>query len=140
MTDKNLCAMESEARGILILLGYDGVWDYAKRAGINHGTAGELLGTVRLKNRKKHNLVVKAHEALHSAYMDGRAEMSKAKRAYIRDWVKRWRKWVIAEALWLTSAGKVVDDKSLSEERRRLRKQQEVRAGVELAMAALKWE
>lgn len=132
-------AMASEARGILILLGFDGVWDFAKRAGINHDTAGQLLGTVKVKHKKKHNLVVQAHEALHSAYMQHRAVMSSPKLAYIKDWVKRWKQWVLDEVLWLESPGRVVKKKYVYQDRQVAKRRAAIKAGVEQALNALEW-
>lgn len=133
-------AMSSEARGILILLGFDGVWDYAKRTGINHETAGSLIGTIAPRFRKKHNIIVLAHEALHTAYMEHRSQMSRPMRNYIKDWVKRWQKYLVNDMLWLTSPGRVLHTKYSGQAKQMKKRQAGIKAGVIQAIGALKWE
>lgn len=133
-------AMASEARGVLILLGFDGVRDFSKRSGLNHETAGQILGTVKLKHQKNHHLIVRVNEALHTAYMEQRKAMAKPKRAYIVDWAKRWQRWAVDEILRLQSPGKVKNAQDTQEGRRNKKRQEAVKAGVLQALSALKWE
>ena len=133
-------AMASEARGILILLSFGGIWDFAKRAGINHETAGQLLGTVKAKGKKNYGLVVRCHEALHSAYVEHYAEMSRPKRNYIKDWVKHWKKRVVAEQLRLTSTSRVAEKQDPYQDQKMVKRHTAVKAGVVQAMDSLKWE
>jgi hypothetical protein len=137
---KKYIAMASEARGVLILLGFDGVRDFAQRAGVNHETAGQLLGTVKLKYHKKHGLLVRAHEALHTAYVERREQMSRPMRNYVRDWAKRWRLFALDEVLWLRSPGRGGAHKYPSEAKRMKQRREAIKLGVQQALEALKWE
>lgn len=139
-TKERYAAMAREARCILILLSFDGVWDFAARAGLSHVSAGEILGTAKLTHQKNHHLVVRANEALHTAFMEQRLAMSKPKRAYIVDWVKRWQKWAVDEILRLESPGKVKNAQDTYEGRRNKQRRAKIKAGVVQAFSVLKWE
>lgn len=133
-------AMSSDARGILILLGFDGVRDFSKRTGISRHTAGQILGTVKLKNKHNYNVIVRCHEALHTAYMEQRATMVRPTRAYIVDWVKRWQKWVVGEILRLENPGKIKAPADSADGRATIRRRAGIKAGVVQAFEVLQWE
>lgn len=140
-TTEKYVAMDSEARCILILMGFDGVRDFSKRSGINHDTAGQILGTVKLKQRKNYPLIVRTNETLHTAYMEQRATMPRTKRAYVVDWVKRWQKRVVEEVLRLDSPGKCKGPGGTARCAQQTGKRQAaIKAGVVLALDVLKWE
>lgn len=134
-------AYEREAYAVLTLLGIGGVTAFAKLSAINHQTAGELLGIYKQKYRKRHHVLIQAHEALHSAYMDCREELSKPTRNFLRDWVKRWRVTVLEHVLWSESPGKAKPETtSPGEKRRQIRRRAAIKAAVKQALDSLQWK
>ncbi len=136
---KPYLALESQARAVLVLLGFKGVKDFAKRAAVNHETAGALLGTIHIKHRKHGFVVLQVHEALHCAWMDRRARMTPGTKAFVKEWAKKWKKNVLENVLGFESPGKIKSD-DLAHVKDRERKRRPVRASVEKALNALKWE
>lgn len=130
----------SEARAIMVLLGFDGVNDFAARSGINHETAGAILGTCKPRYKKHHYNIVTVNESLHTAYMERREELTAATRRYICDWAKRWKKHVIENVLFVESEGKLKEDIGRQGLRQRMMLRKKVRAGVLAAFAALEWK
>ncbi len=66
-TKKPYRSYAAEGHAVLALLGIGTIRDFAQLAAINHETAGALLGITNLRFRKKHHILIRAHEALHSA-------------------------------------------------------------------------
>ncbi len=128
-----------DSRAVLLLLGFEGIQDFARRSDVNHETVGALLGTVKSRFRQQHLIVVKTHEALHTAYMEVKSEMDRPTRAFICAWAKRWQKEVLETRLFVESPGKQKVDPSPSVLMDRKRLQKKVRAAVELAFLALEW-
>lgn len=133
-------AKETEARAVMVILGFKGVNDFAARAGVNHETAANLLGTSDARyGRKRHRIVIQVHEALHTAYLDCKAELGSGTRAFVRDWAKRWKKFVLAEKLWLESPGKQRVQHGDAVRQRELL-QSKVKAEVVKVFSDLRWD
>ncbi len=124
---------------MLSLLGIGTIRNYAQLAAINHQTAGELLGLFAMKYRKKHHILIRAHEALHTAYAERRLEMSRATRAFVKDWARRWQKNALSELLWLTSPGRTKDTTSKVDQKRVKLRQEGIRRAVKEAFESLEW-
>ncbi len=138
-TKKLYLGRVSEARCILVLLGFDGVLDFSKKTGINHQTAGEIVGTVVQKYNKHYPVIIQAHEALNSAYLDRRAMLSKAARAYIKDWVKRWKKFVLDTLVHNESIGKTRIDSKEVNRKQAADRRKKVKAALKFTLDSLKW-
>ena len=114
----------SEARAVLTTLGFRGLTDFAAQAGISPMTAEKILGLRSSKHcggifpRK----AILVHEVLHSAYLS-RHELRGPQRAFIKDWVSRWKKYIMRR-IHVEKPGKwvLVDRKSINarEERHRV--------------------
>lgn len=129
-----------EARAILVLLGFDGANDFAARSGMNHETAAAIIGTCKLKHRKHHYNIVTVHEALHTAYVEQKENLTGPTRKYICDWAKRWKKHVIENVLMTESEGKINNDTDRQGIRKRLVMRKKTESGVLAAFAALEWK
>lgn len=129
----------TESKAILWILGFEGVLDFSKRAGINHETAGALLSTIEKQAHKHHYTLISAHETLHTAYMEVREQLSKPTRRYVCDWAKRWQKDVIETKLMIESPGKISGNTpAIIKDRNRKRKK--VIVGVWTAFKSLEWK
>lgn len=138
MPGKIYHALATESRAVLVMLGFRGVSDFARRTGINHMTAGALLGTNQSEWRKRPPIVVQTAEALHSAYMDERATMTKPMRAFVKDWFRRWKKRAMELLYVKTTFRELSEDQPRVKDRERKRKR--VRDAVILAMKRFNWE
>ncbi len=134
-TKKVFPALVSESRSILVLLGFNGIRDFAKKSGLNHETVGVVLGTCVGRYQKHYPVIIQAHEALHSAYLDRREMLNKATRSYIKDWVKRWKKFAVETIHQSESPGKQTKN-TLDAQRKRAK----VKAALKQTLDALKWE
>ncbi len=132
-------AYESEAYAVLSLLKIGTVQAFAKLAGINHCTAGEVLGVFEMRYHKKHGVLIRVHETLHSTFMDQRLNLSKKARAFIVDWAKRWQVVALDDLLWNSSPGKEKPTTTPSEARRMAKRRQAVKAAVKAAFERLEW-
>ena len=128
-------AMVSEPRCILVLLGFNGVRDFAKKIGMNHQTASGIIGASLFKNRAQHTVIIKAMEALNSAYLNRRGILNRAAKAYIKDWIKRWKKFAIDTLLFSISHGKTTVGSKQAEKTR-----ERVKVALKQALDAFKWE
>jgi len=128
-------AMVSEPRCILVLLGFNGVRDFAKKVGMNHQTASGIIGASLFKNRAQYTLIIKAMEAMNSAYLNRRVILNRAARAYIKDWVKRWKKFALDTLLFNVSHGKVKNESRQTE-----RARERTKAELKKVLDAFKWE
>lgn len=129
----------AESKAILWIFGFEGVLDFSKRAGINHETAGALLGTIEKRTHKHHYTLIAANEALHTAYIEVREQLSKPTRRYVCDWAKRWQKDVVQNKLMIESLGKISGNTpAMIKDRNRKRKK--VLAGVLTAFKSLEWK
>ncbi len=131
---------ETEAKAMLILLGFGTVVEFGHQSGTSHMTAGEIIGTFTLNRRKQHDILIRAHETLHSAYVLRKADMPKAMRRYVCDWAKRWRKFAVNDLLWLESPGKTLETTGAVERKRTKGRRAAVKLAVMQAFEALKWE
>ncbi len=132
-------ANQSLAKAVLMVLGYRGVWDFAKRSCINHQTAGAVLGTCELNGLKHGNNLIKVHEALHSAYMEKRPSLRPGERRFVTEWAKRWRKNIFTGMLWTESPWKLKDETEVRRKDRE-RKRVAIKASIERSLFGLKWE
>ncbi len=126
-----------EAWSVLVLLGFSGVNDFAKAAGINHETAGAILGTRASAHGKHHYKMIATNEALHTAFMERRGSLNRAARAYVCDWAKRWQRSIIKELM--TSPGKTKEDADRILIRQRNRLREKVKNSVLASFGALEW-
>ena len=130
---------ECPARAVLELLGFEGLMDFSKRAGVNHKTVGELLGIYKSDHKKHHVMIIEVNDALHSAFMDERKNLDKASQKFICALAKNWLKDVVAnkwyekkdEAILGTTAENILD---------RRRKRKNSRAALMKALGALEWK
>ena len=135
-TPRVIHASWSEARAVLVLLGFHGVLDFSKRAGINHGTASSLL--YKMTGNHHFPSVMKAYSAMHEAYQERKATASKAQREYIKDFAARWLSQAMDDVEFEVPAAWRTKEKEY--EVQRLRRQDKVRAAAWLAVKSLKWE
>ncbi len=129
-----------EARAVLVLLGFEGVLDFARRTGINHETAGTVLGTIKkAKHKKHHYILVTANEALHTAFIERKQVLTRAARAYVCDWIKRWHKESLSGRLFVEAAARQSTVRKGSNQSRAY-KQEKTKAGVMTAFKSLEWK
>ncbi len=128
------------SRAVLILLGFSGIQEFARHAGVNHETAGAILGTCVLKYHKQHYVLITVHEALHTAYMDKKNDLDRPARAFICLWAKRWQKESIRDRLFVESAGKIKEEISPVILKDRKRKRKKVLDSVLAAFKSLEWK
>lgn len=141
-------ALATVSRCCLILLGFKGVRDFAKRAGVGHDTAGHALCTSpggdaegRKYWKKRHRMIVQVYEALYSAYVDRRDRMTPAIRAFVIDFIQSWQEWVLSEKLWIEAPGRMNKlGVSKHSARQRDKKRAQVRASVKAVFDAADWK
>lgn len=131
-------AIGSKERMVLALLGIGGITPLAKLAGVNHETAGAILGTLHRRWKARPASIARVHQTLHAAYNERRAELSKAERKLLIDWQARWKNSVMRERLAYTSEGRIKDP-SPSEQRRTQRKHERLREAMRATLDALVW-
>ncbi len=128
----------NESRAVMALLGCaGGIREFSKRSSINHFTVAEIFGTLPLKSKKRHYVLVQFHAALHTAYEFERENICQTARAFILDWVVRWRKRAEKELLWTTSALRVGATEYANQ---RDKKRAGVKKAFRLAMKSLEWK
>ncbi len=132
--------LTSEARAILVILGFEGIRDFAKRAGVNHQTVADALGTrVKQKVKNHHYNLVAINEALHTAYIDRKPVLTRATRAYVCDWAKRWHRDAIQNRLHIENPLRRNEVARYSDYSRKY-KQEKTKAGVLAAFKSLEWK
>lgn len=92
-------AYATESRAVIVLLGFTGIQDFARRAAINHLTTAELLGTMTLRRGKHPAQIVRAWGAATEAYADHRAILNASQRKHVLDWLKRWRQRLLSASV-----------------------------------------
>lgn len=137
---RNMAPHNNECKAVLILLGFTSLKDFSAKAGVNHETAGALLGSVRLRYKKHHFTVIQVHSALHAAYVEQRESLSRGARAFLKDWVKDLKKRSVNEILQLKSPGKITGTASRESIIQRDQKREKVKASVKSHLDALRWE
>lgn len=137
-------SLATVSRCVLIVLGFNGVNDFAKRAGMGPETAGHLLrtapGELKRNWKKRHRTIIQAYEALHSAYLDRRERMTPATRAFVIDFIQAWQRWVLSDMLWLESPGKQKQNNNKYSVAQVVKNRERVKASVIAVFDGAEWE
>lgn len=131
-------ALGSKQRSILHMLGFRGVYDFAKKSGIGHETAGAIIGTCDPRYKSRPFVILKAHSALHGAFMRVRDGLTPGEIAMIQEWHNDWKQY-IQKQICVTRPGRVKNPSS--KEITRMRKHRaDLRQATKEQLDALVWE